>query len=252
VDSERFQHAMSLRMAGKEQDALQELETLASLATDPCEYSSLLLGQATCLLGLGRVKEARQRWLESARRWTNLYTELIDAYLCAEEGKREEAVHKLTRILESYSELGEPGNEDTYSEASEWLGQQLSWLKRYAEAVQPFKKALAFPETDERKRQLSFYLGICYLQIGNLAEAEQKLTESLPPKCDDPQWAEVQFQLGCLYFQQRAYVKAKKAFELCEFFADETNTELKQKLSGWLADIDSYIPKEVRERQRID
>jgi len=125
-------------------------------------------------------------------------------------------------------------------------------LKRYADAVHPLNGALAFPETAMRKRQLSLHLGICHLENGNLPEAEQKLTESLPPKCDDPLWAEAQFQLGRLYFQQRAYVKAKKAFELCEFFTDETNTELKQNISGWLSGIDTYIPKEIRERQRID
>ena len=117
VDSERFQHAISLRDAGKTERALKEFEVLASLEKDPYNKGIMLLGQATCLFCLGRVKEARERLSESVKWWTNIHTEFLDACLCGEEGKREEAVQKLTLFLESHGELKDPGNEDTYSQA---------------------------------------------------------------------------------------------------------------------------------------
>jgi tetratricopeptide (TPR) repeat protein len=249
VDSERFEHANSLRLAGKEQDALHEFEALTSGVTDPCEKSSLLLGQATCLLGLGRVKEARQRWSEATRYWTNLYTEFIDACLCAEEGNRQEALERWMRFLEKHSELREPGNEDTYSDACERLGVLLFEVERYADAVRPLTDALALAETDERRRKLCSYLGICHLENGTLDAAEQRLTESLPASAHDPLWARVQYELGRLYFRQGAYIKAKMAFEFCEVFACEANTELKQNVSGWLARIAPHLPSESRKRQ---
>lgn len=81
---------ISLR-GGKYEEALAELEALTSVETDQHYKSSLLVSQATCLSGLGRLIEARQRGSESAELWQNPYTELVDAYLCASEGKRDEA-----------------------------------------------------------------------------------------------------------------------------------------------------------------
>jgi tetratricopeptide (TPR) repeat protein len=156
-------------------------------------------------------------------------------------------MRKLTRFLETYQAyLREPGNEDTYSEASERLGYLLFEAKRYADAIHPLNEALAFPGTDERKRQLCLYFGFCHFETGNVAAAEQKLVKSLPSSCEDPLWAKAQFHLGRVYFQKGAYTKAKEAFELCEFFGDEANAELKQGLSTWLARIATHLPTKNR------
>jgi len=249
VDQERFQKSVSLKDSGNYEEALREMEALASVETDEQYKGALLLGQARCLSGLGRLKEARQHLTESARIWNNPYTELVDAYLCAEEGKQEDATAKLMLFLETYdSDLKEPGNEDTYSEASERLGYLLFEAKRYADAIPHLTHALAFPETDARKRQLCSYLGFCHLETGNLDTAERKLVESLPPDREDPSWTEAQFHLGRVFFQRGAYEKAKETFERCEFFMHSADTELKQKISEWLAATDAHLPMNGRER----
>jgi tetratricopeptide (TPR) repeat protein len=137
----------------------------------------------------------------------------------------------------------------THSEASESVGYLLFESKQYADAIHHLNEALVFPETDERKRQLCFYLGWRHLDTGNLEAAEQKLIESLPPNCEDPSWTEVQFHLGRVYFQQGAYLKAKESFERCEFFMRPADTELKQKVSEWLAATRARLPMESRRRQ---
>lgn len=250
MDSGRFQQAVALRLAGRYEESLREVEALTSIETDTYYKSSLLLGQATCLAWLGRLKEARQRWSESARLWSNQYTELVDAYLCAGEGKCEEATCKLIRFLKNHeNDLREPGNEDTYSEASERLSYLLFEAKRYEASIHYLNDALIFPASDRRKRQLCFYLGMCHLETGDPEAAERKLIESLPANFEDPLWAQVQFQLGRVYFQQGCYAKAKQAFESCEFFSDEANTELKQGISTWLARIATYLPTKNSVRQ---
>jgi uncharacterized protein HemY len=80
---------------------------------------------------------------------------------------------------------------------------------------------------------MSLYLGIAHLETGNLHDAEKRLVQSLPANCNDPIWTEAQFQLGRLYFQRGAYVKAKDAFEQCELLAKD-DSELKQTASAWL------------------
>lgn len=243
MDQERFHKSVSLKDSGNYEEALREMEELASVETDEQYKGALLLGQARCLSGLGRLKEARLRLTESARIWNNPYTELVDAYLCADEGKGEDAMRKLTLFLETYhSDLREPGNEDTYSEASERLGYLLFEAKRYADAIPHLNQALTFPETDARKRQLCRYLGFCHIETGNIEVAEQRLVQSLPPNCEDPLWARVQFELGRVYFRRGAYVEAKAAFEHCEFFSAEGDTQLKDAISTWLARIATHLP----------
>jgi hypothetical protein len=75
------------------------------------------------------------------------------------------------------------------------------------------------------------------LPLGNWkpADAEQELTRILPNDYHDPIWARVQYQLGRLYFNQGAYVKAKNAFEVCAFFVDDV--ELRNNISRWIAAI---------------
>jgi tetratricopeptide (TPR) repeat protein len=157
-----------------------------------------------------------------------------------------------SHILKVPDELRDSGDEETYSEAAERVGYLLCNLKRYAEAIEPFEQALLYPESDDRKRQLCLYLGVCHLENGNLKAAEGRLEESLPANCGDSLWTKVQFQLGRLYFQQREYIKARTAFELCELSTDEGDIELRDKISHWLAGITSCLPKEIRETRRIN
>jgi hypothetical protein len=92
---------VDLRFAGNNQEALEEFEALSRVELDPQYKCSLLLSETACLLGLRRLKEARQRWFGSVEYWVNLHTELMDAILCEREGKSDEAVRKLTQLLEN-------------------------------------------------------------------------------------------------------------------------------------------------------
>jgi tetratricopeptide (TPR) repeat protein len=241
MDWERVRSAMSLREAGRPEEALRDLEALVSMATDEQERSSLFLSQSRCLFDMGCLKEARQCWTEAAARWDNLYVQLVDAYLCAEEGKSEEAISKLMLLLERYdNELRESGNDNFFTEAYEKLGYLLFASERHAEAIQPLKNALTFPQTVERKRQLCLYIGISYLETLDLPAAERSLIESVPSQREDPQWAKAHYQLGRLYFQRAAYTQAKEAFECCEFFANDR--QMKESVSIWLARIAKHLP----------
>jgi len=116
------------------------------------------------------------------------------------------------------------------------LGQLLFNLGRYAEAVDPLEGALTIAEGDHRKT-LCYYLGVCHYTTGKLEVAESELIQSLPENRHDPWWVHAQYHLGCSYFQRRAYLEARQAFELCDFFMDDADTEMKQNVSMWLAAI---------------
>lgn len=95
--------------------------------------------------------------------------------------------------------------------------------------------ALTFAAGDQRKK-LSCYLGICYYKTGKLKDAEDKLIQSLPDSPTDPWWFPAQYELGCTYFGLGAYVKAKKAFEMCAFYVNERDVEMKENVSRWLTE----------------
>jgi tetratricopeptide (TPR) repeat protein len=249
VLSERFEKAVSLQKAGKNEEALRGFEAISNEMSDEYDKSRVLLYEVTCLVSLGRFREARQCWSAAANYSPDSYTDLIDAYLCCDEGKHEEAFHKLTKLLDDQNGvLRKPENEGTYSEASERLGYLLFDAKRYAEAISRLTEALITPDSDERKKKISLYLGIAQLETGNLDDAEKRLVQSLPANCSDPIWTEAQFQLGRLYFQRGAYVKAKEAFERCELLAKAEDTELKQTAAQWLSATAARLKNPARER----
>jgi tetratricopeptide (TPR) repeat protein len=99
VSKDRFQRADSLQLAGKHEEALREFEAISNETSDEYELSRLFLHEVACLVSLGRLSEARQRWSAAAKYSADSYTDLIDAYLCCDEAKHEEAFDKLTRLL---------------------------------------------------------------------------------------------------------------------------------------------------------
>jgi tetratricopeptide (TPR) repeat protein len=109
MDTERFEHAIALRDAGRVAEALQVLVALTETTSDPEEKASLLGNQTTCLLILGRYQDARKR-LASARRiapktQAHLYLDFEDANLSSHEGSWDKALHILERLQRNYGQL---------------------------------------------------------------------------------------------------------------------------------------------------
>ncbi len=235
MDSERFNHAITLRDFGREEEAIRELEQLATIESDKQKKGSLIHNKAVCLWRLGRLREARQCLSEAQQLWTNEYTEATDARLCVDEGNENEALQKLTNFFKQHANLAEPGDRQVYGETFEALGFLLFKLKRYAEAVEPITAALALSDNDQESKIRRFYLGICHLQIGNLELALRELTASLPSNQKDPLWKQAQFQLGELYFRLEDFHRSRRAFELAELF--ENDPESSRNISKWLSAV---------------
>lgn len=63
--------------------------------------------------------------------------------------------------------------------------------------------------------------------------------EGLPADREDPWWVHGQYHLGCLYFRKGAYLKALKAFEICEARTDKIDSEFKSNIAAWLVKLRS-------------
>jgi tetratricopeptide (TPR) repeat protein len=245
MDTKRFENALHAIDSGHVAEALSEFDSLADLAPDAQEKSSMLMGQASCLMHLGLIAEARERWSRSAACWTNLYTEYFDLILCTLEGRRNEAIAKIREFLSHRDELIESGDQNLYSDAAERLGYLLFDLGRYEEAIKPFTGAAETAETEARRAEMKLYLGMCYIQVGNFRAAEQTLLESLPADANDPLWPRVQFQRGSLYFQRGAYTQAKAVLEQF-LLTDRVESDLFRPASELLAEVERRLLNEGR------
>jgi len=236
MDFERFDRASALYDLGRAQDALREFEALAEQASSEDDRCLALLYKANCLEDLGRVSEARQFWLQATAIRTSPYSEVLDASLCIAEGKPEEALKKLKNFLIDHVDLQSASEWNAYSGAQNELGRLLFNMERYREAVGPLEGALASTRAGQRW-QICFYLGVCHLFNGKLEEAEAKLIESLPANRSDPWWVQAQYYLGCVYFKQGSYLKARWSFEASLSFIDDSDTDFKEKVLSWLGKI---------------
>lgn len=240
MDTERFNRALSLLNSGDAAAALQEFSLLGNLESNREEKSSLLLNQVPCLMSLGRIEEARQRWLESAAYGRNLYTDYIDIFLCLMEDKTDEALQKLAEFVNDREDLARSDHEDLYSDAAEEFGYLLFEKQRYDDAIEPFKRALFNPETRRAQKENSLYLAMCYIQTDKLDVAERTFAQILPIDCEDQLWPTVQYQLGRLFYKKGSYARARKAFELSQLSTPEE--DLRANASLWLSHIDGFLP----------
>ena len=244
MDTERLEDALRILNAGHLPEALTELDSLANLASDDQEKGSMLLGQASCLLQLGCIAEARERWSQAVACWRNLYADYIELLLYDRENKRNEVLPKLFAFLSHRDELFEAGDYNLWSDAAQRLGYLLFESGQYKDAIQPLIDAADTADTEARKATIKLYLGMCYTEVGNFGAAERALVESLPADANDPQWPNAQYQLGRLYFRWEAYARAKAVLERF-LIVDSVDSELSGAASEMLAEVKRRLQNEA-------
>jgi tetratricopeptide (TPR) repeat protein len=240
-----FENALRALNSGHVVEALGELDSLVDLELDPEERSTVLLGQASSLMQLGRIEEARMKWSQAVACCGNQYTDYIDLLLCGLENRGKEAIPKFTEFLSRREELTQAGDGDLWSDAAQRLGYILFESGQYGDAIKPLVDAAETAETESRRSAIRLYLGMCYTQVGNFEAAEKTLVEILPTDPKDSLWPNVQYQLGRLYFRWEANAQAKTALE--QFLAmDGFDPDLSRSASQLLGEVKRRLLTEER------
>jgi tetratricopeptide (TPR) repeat protein len=219
-DLERFNHATALRDMGKVEQALQELVALAASTADPEARATLLANQSTCLMILGRLKEARDRNAEALqiapRTQALLYLWEEDARLYWLEGRREKALEILDRLHAEHREvLLAAEHRDLSDRVRSARGMLLAELGRYQEALPLLEESLNSESAAIDNEGLLRDLGLSYLQLGRHTDARRILEELLKEGTRADLVADAHLYLGNAYFHERAYAKAMMEFEWC-------------------------------------
>jgi tetratricopeptide (TPR) repeat protein len=238
-DAERFNHAMALRDAGRVEQALQELVALAGSTPDPEARAALLGNQSTCLMILGRSKEARERNAEALRTAPRtqvlLYLWEQDARLYWHEGQREKALGIFERVHVEHGELLlTVEHRDLAERILSARGMLLAELGRYQEALPLLEQSLNSGSAAIDNEGLLRQLGLSYLQLGRRTDAQRVLERLLREGTRADLVADAHLYLGDAYFHERAYAKAMMEFEWCLAHAQEHKIPTSY-LYKWLA-----------------
>jgi tetratricopeptide (TPR) repeat protein len=250
IEGQQLEHACQLREQGNYKDALAELHTLAETLQDPIDKAGVLLNAVTCLEMLGELEQAKTELktaktllLEQVQSPKDTHSDdneatslqidigLEEAVLNRAEGKVEEAMVKLGDLLSRFGKhLRQSAHRDAYQNIQVQRGSLLADLGRWRDALPILEEADSFAEP---RAFISFYLGYCYVAIGDDHRGKEKLIEAL--KIGLPKYLEFRAHcaLGKAYHKLEDYVSAKEELERCAQTADKRYIA-EAKLWKWL------------------
>jgi tetratricopeptide (TPR) repeat protein len=237
VDDKRFLNASKLRDEGKLREAISEFFGVAGDAEDPVDKAGVLLNIATTFNALGEYDQARQQMLAARRLVSSLEDwsaetprdgrivqlkvslDFEDAEICSFEGQLDMALGKFDQLLKTYGRmLQEPELRESYEMTQTRRAFLLADLGRWKEALPILKEAESF---EERKPEIYFYLGHCYLSGGEHRKAAEKLIGALSLGLPASLEFRAHCELGMAYSNLRNYEQAKVEFEKCVASADQ-------------------------------
>lgn len=241
MDERRFNHAISLRDAGRVEAAYREFIALSESTPDPEEKASLLANQARCSLLLGDLESARGA-LHSAveiapKTETLLYIWFEEALLRWHEGRREEALSILDQVRREQKQvLLEPTHRELHGRIEATRSILLTELSRFREARQCLEESLRLDLSAGDKADVLYNLGVCSIKAGEPERAERLFLQALNTGLSPVYTPLAHYNLGVAYSRQGAPAKALREFEWCLDHTDGPNIP-KQNLYGWLAKV---------------
>jgi len=245
VDDKRFLNASKLRDQGNLREAINEFVGVAEDTDDPVDKAGVLLNVATTFDALGEYDQARQQLLAARRLVSSLEDwsaetprdgrivqlkvslDFEDAEICSFEGQLDMALAKFDQLLKTYGRMlvEEPELRESYEMIQTRRAFLLADLGRWKEALPILKEAESF---EERKPEIYFYLGHCYLSGGEHSKAAEKLIESLRLGLPASLEFRAHCELGMAHSNLRNYEQAKVEFEKCVASADQKYIEQAQ------------------------
>jgi tetratricopeptide (TPR) repeat protein len=251
MDDQQFLKACQLRDDGKLTEAIDEFRRIAEDTRDPVDRAGVLLNVAATLRALSEFTKAREE-LRAARslaassdassaqalrdpRLLQLEVSLDfeEADICGYEGKLDEALTKFDLLLKKYGQtLKEPELRESYEMIQARRGFLFADLGRCKEALPVLEEAESF---EERKAEIYFYLGHCYLTDCEYARAAGKLVNALRLRLPRSLEYRAHCELGIAYYRLKDYAQAKLEFEKSAETADAEYIQESQ-IWKWLED----------------
>lgn len=194
---------------------------------DPTDKAAAMLYAAASLKMAGEFEPARQQMkvareiLTNIRQsdtstnertvWLGIAIGFEEADIDRTAGRSEEALSKFRDLLSRFAvQLRHPSYHSDYEMIQTRRAFMLADLGRWNDALRILEEAESF---EQDKGSINFYLGYCYVAVGDHAKGEQKLRKSLeiglPPHLD----YRAHGALGKAYHKLEDYAQAKLELE---------------------------------------
>jgi len=194
--------------------------SLSEATADPEEKASLLLNESRCLIQLGNLEGARERFEEAElicpRTQAVLYIEFQRAMLQWHEDNPTEALKTLERLLKNYLDLLKTAEHKGLNEDVQInRGKLLVQVDQFGEARVVLEECLAFELSEEDHASVLFNLGLSYLKLGDVAKAKGRFLDSLTDAAREENIVGAHYYVGIINYREEAFAKALHEFEWC-------------------------------------
>lgn len=252
MDWARFQQATGLFDSGRSEEALKEFRAMSALSADRTDVALLLLGEVNCLAALGNLEEARRQ----LRQATELgmpdlgpNIEFAEAGLCTSEGKHQDSLEKLNRLLINRADfLARTDNRYLYEEIQLRRALLLVHLQCFKDAIQLLHEALSFEVTEEDRSRIYCHLGLSYQHVEEPNQAKECFLEAQKIGVASDWEAQFHYNLGIVYYRLGSLDDSKREFLLCEQKATQ-DKPLLNSVYEWLSKVYSHIGDGAKARE---
>jgi tetratricopeptide (TPR) repeat protein len=233
IEERRLERALELQEAGHLSEALAEYRALAENLNDPEDRTGVLLYEINCLVRLGDTSVARKRLAElcgliwptgrgpldsehhNREICSTLHAKYFEAELFRLEGNEAQGLASLNQLLAEYPKhLGTSEHRWLHQMVQTSRAAILVELGRYAEA-KPLLESVLSCEKDMERSSVLLYLGHCHYELKEIQAARDKLLEALQLRLPTHLEYRARLTLGLVYYEQKAYARAKQEFEAC-------------------------------------
>jgi tetratricopeptide (TPR) repeat protein len=237
MDNQRFEKALHLKVGGEPREAYEEFVSLANQCDDPIDKAGVLLYAGFCRKDLGEFQAAKQLLntikeivnnlstpgkesdADGRVTWLRIAIEFEEADISSSEGRKEEALVKFGDLLTRFAaNLRDPPYRSDYERIQERRAYALADLARWNEALPILEEADSFKGTS--RALINFYLGYCYVAVGEFVKGEQKLKASLELGLPANLEYRAHSALGKAYHKLKDYSRAKSELEKAAQTAD--------------------------------
>jgi tetratricopeptide (TPR) repeat protein len=248
LEKQRLDRAYSSYHAEDYESAVQQLRDLAATTTNPWDKAELLYHEAMFLQEMGKVSDARARVSELNIALESLVGSPFDGSefdvpvslpvmarhadlkVSVKEGTRLKALRQIEDLIARYPrQLSLPQFRAMFEEVKTLRGVLLAELGRWNEA-RSFLEETAPPEV--WRTYYSYYLGLCYYELGNFQRAREQLSEAIELGLTSSWVAKAHFILGLVEYRLSDMKAAKHQFELCVSSPDQRYIEVAEVWRG--------------------
>lgn len=180
IISPRFTHACDLRASGQIENALREFHSIASEINDADGKAAVMLNEHRCHCDLGHLKHAEEtmrkiRALKPIDPIVNMNINFGDACMQILAGREGKGILIFDKILKGNSEiLQTPDYLNLYEDIQQRKAFALCNMRRYREALPILNEAMQFRTETADIQSVHFYLGICFVEMGNNESAKHE------------------------------------------------------------------------------